>query len=450
MQLFRANPMLGIYLILFVACVAVTLLVGVIGMRGGMTPRPLLFFGGYAMVILLPQTMACLWLALRGASDDAPRLAAFEVLARSEDPEERERAVKRLFGPDAIARDVKDVRQFYGDAFIGAEFAQQVFLAERESVLLARFDGYSAAEKAWVRYLHNTGLNQLGGKGDSQRGYTVTNTEGLRVYVLHLRNLVGIWVAKDDATIRQRMATGGFSVPWRAPLKEASVRVASPSQIGDMGESNSGVSPKGSNIWKQIGIALAIGLNVLVATLYFFKVGSWAGSNSPQPGSTPIAGVELERRLLAINGAGTPMSVEKVDGSDAIDVTWNFADARWVDFARAHRLRRSVKIRLHLDEATRTVRATDFESMLDASAGSKGATLQWRNTMGIQFFQYQEGRVFGLQFDANGKPKPELSYAYRFSLPEMKGPLISAVTAAGWTWRPVMWQGPTWLRWLTE
>jgi hypothetical protein len=32
----------------------------------------------------------------------------------------------------------------------------------------------------------------------------------------------------------------------------------------------------------------------------------------------------------------------------------------------------------------------------------------------------------------------------------MKSRLIDAVTRAGWTWRPVVWQGPVWLRWLTE
>lgn len=29
-------------------------------------------------------------------------------------------------------------------------------------------------------------------------------------------------------------------------------------------------------------------------------------------------------------------------------------------------------------------------------------------------------------------------------------PLISAVTMAGWAWRPTAWHGPRWLRWLTQ
>ena len=42
------------------------------------------------------------------------------------------------------------------------------------------------------------------------------------------------------------------------------------------------------------------------------------------------------------------------------------------------------------------------------------------------------------------------SYAYTFDLKEMKSPLIEAATRAGWRWQPTLWQGPAWLRWLTE
>ena len=70
--------------------------------------------------------------------------------------------------------------------------------------------------------------------------------------------------------------------------------------------------------------------------------------------------------------------------------------------------------------------------------------------MGIVFFQYEHQRVFGLQLDDGGRFKPELSYSYTFNLDELKSPLKEAITRSGWTWRPTLWQGPTWLRWLTE
>ena len=66
------------------------------------------------------------------------------------------------------------------------------------------------------------------------------------------------------------------------------------------------------------------------------------------------------------------------------------------------------------------------------------------------FFQYEHQRVFGLQLDSDGRPTPQLTYAYTFDLQEMKSPLVETITRAGWCWQPVAWQAPPWLRWLTE
>lgn len=57
--------------------------------------------------------------------------------------------------------------------------------------------------------------------------------------------------------------------------------------------------------------------------------------------------------------------------------------------------------------------------------------------------------MFGLQIGKDGTITPNLSYSYTFDLQEMKAPLIQAVTAAGWRWRPVIWQAPAALRWMT-
>lgn len=66
------------------------------------------------------------------------------------------------------------------------------------------------------------------------------------------------------------------------------------------------------------------------------------------------------------------------------------------------------------------------------------------------FFQHEHQRLFGLQLDAQGRFMPALSYAYTFNLQEMKEPLKQAVVQSGWTWRPVAWNAPSWLRGLTE
>jgi len=163
-----------------------------------------------------------------------------------------------------------------------------------------------------------------------------------------------------------------------------------------------------------------------------------------------VSASELGARLEAINGLDVPFRIERGTEPNEYFATWRYADAKWVDLLRARGLRHMIRIRLQLDENARKVRATDYASAFDWSAGQGGARLEWRTGFGIVFFQTEQRRVFGLQVDENGKFKPELSYAYKFNLSEMKSPLIDATTRAGWTWRPTVWLGPAWLRWLTE
>lgn len=118
--------------------------------------------------------------------------------------------------------------------------------------------------------------------------------------------------------------------------------------------------------------------------------------------------------------------------------------------ARAHGMRRTHRILLELDERTRTAYPTEQYSRLDWSAGANGGSLRWSTATGIVFFQAEHARVFGLQIDERGRFAPKLSYSYTFNLHEMKSPLIAAVTESGWRWRPTLWQGPRWMRWLTH
>jgi hypothetical protein len=155
-------------------------------------------------------------------------------------------------------------------------------------------------------------------------------------------------------------------------------------------------------------------------------------------------------RIESINASDIPFCIDRGERENELIATWRYGDAKWVDLARAHGMRRVHRIKLTLDESDHTVRATDFASNYDWSAGRGGASIEWKAMTGITFFHYEHRRVFGLQLDESGRLKPERSYAYTFNLQEMKTPLIDAVTQAGWNWRPVVCQGPKWLRWLTE
>lgn len=158
----------------------------------------------------------------------------------------------------------------------------------------------------------------------------------------------------------------------------------------------------------------------------------------------------MREHLLSINSLDVPFGIETGRNDREIVATWRYADAKWIDHARAHGMRRIHRIVLELDEATRKARATDFATSYDWSAGRGGAGLNWKFMTGIVFFQYEHQRVFGLQLDHQGRFKPALSYSYTFNLQEMKAPLINAVTKSGWTWQPVASNAPGWLKWLTE
>ena len=210
------------------------------------------------------------------------------------------------------------------------------------------------------------------------------------------------------------------------------------------------VSPEASNFWlyrPPVLIAL-IAILVAIATVWAFRGSAWAATIPARPGVAAPAR-DLRERVLTVNSIDAPFTVtERDDGR--IAVTWRFADAKWVDHARAHGMRRTHRILLELDEPSRTVYPTEQQSRLDWSAGAQGGSLRWATEMGIVFFQHEHQRVFGLQVDERGRLVPKLSYSYTFNLQEMKAPLISAVTESGWRWRPTLWHGPQWLRWLTH
>jgi len=448
MLLLTTNPGLLVWLVIFVVTALVLALIGAFMRRGGVSRRPLAWFAGFMLLIGLPQFLGHLYLALTAVQGETPRVEALNTLAAPDRGEAYAQAARQLFGPDADPVLVIDPRAQFGDVLAKAEVARFAAIGGKESVLLARFPGYLEAERAWVGYLRITGLSKAGGTGDSQAGYVVARPSGDRLYAVHMHNMLGIWTGPDDNAIRDRMLAGGFEVPRRTPL-----RTTTPAPIGsaDLGAAPSQPSLIERTLESPMGIAalVAVGLAYLLfIVLYFFRGAAWAGSVPARSGATPASAAELERRLQAVNALDIPFRIER-DG-DSLVATWRYADAKWMDHARVHGMRRTHRIRMRLDESERVVRATDAFASYDWSAGGNGARIQWKTGLGITFFQVEHQRVFGLQLDADGRFTPKLSYAYTFNLQEMKAPLIDAVTRAGWTWRPVVWQGPAWLRWLTR
>jgi hypothetical protein len=303
-----------------------------------------------------------------------------------------------------------------------------------ETALIAQFPTTESAKRA-AMFLWQT-FQITGSSGDEDRGWKGKRRQhGDYIEMLRTGRLVYFWtgLTKESAAAHRAASTlpGGaakFQAPLAFPALQPLARIFAPTGV------------------KLAGVLFMVALYVG----WFFKGSAWAGSSLASPGVAPVPAAELAARFDAINAQDIPFSIERGARPNEFFATWRYADAKWIDFARARGMRRTFRIRMMLDEDGHTVRATDYVGSYDWSAGRGGAQIQWEATLGIVFFQVEQQRVFGLQFDEQGKPKAELSYTYRFDLNEMKSPLITATTRAGWNWRPTVWQGPVWLRWLTE
>ena len=438
MSLLRTHPGLLIWVILVCAIGVICLIVGTIMAKSGASLRPIYWFAGFALLVGLPQFFGHLGIALSDARRDDPKRAALATLDAGGDRESLRAAARSLFGPDADPDLAADARALFSDAIAGASRARFASLPGGESLLVAEFPDFSDAQRAWVQYLRVTGLNQVGGKGDTGVGYAVHRPTGDRAYVAQVNNLLVVCTGPDDGAIRRRMAAAGFSLPRRAPL----------------GPDPSGSTPAtGKSVFGVIGFAGGVALflvYLLVVVGYFFKGASWSASSNPKPGTPRLPEAEVRARIEALAQTNTPFRIERGTRDNELFVSWNFADARWLDLARARGLKRTFRTRLTFDATSGVVRTTDYTTDFEWSAGRGGADIRWKAEVGLILFQREYSKVLGVQFAPDGSITPNLSYTYTFNSRDLKDPLTAIVTQSGWIWRPVVWEGPRWLRWLTE
>jgi hypothetical protein len=157
------------------------------------------------------------------------------------------------------------------------------------------------------------------------------------------------------------------------------------------------------------------------------------------PGIAPVAAEVLMQRLLGLNEQAIPYTISRGKHANEIVVDWRYADATWLDLMRVHGMRKGYRLVLRFDEDAHNVRAQDRYASFDWSAG-RGPdllSLNWKMSLGITFYEYEHEQVFGLQLK-DGKPTFDLSYAYTFSLNELKQPMIEIIRRSGWNFRPVI------------
>ncbi|HTN27913.1 MAG TPA: hypothetical protein VL180_09015 [Burkholderiales bacterium] len=387
--------------------------------------RALIFFAAFFGAIVVPQLIAH---GLNYLYPAQPRFGEDETALRATPSGFAEPSA--VFGKSVRLDLMQDPRPIFPQVLAGAQVAQYGMTGTGATVLAARFASDDAATQA--RYALFRMLGKIDAQQDErgffhfiwpQSGYSAIAGSGGRTFMM--------WVAPDRASVeRLRSESGAFSA------RPSAAR----SGVGGFVDAVRGSPPM---TWFAL-----IGMYALFVSWLFLRLVTWATVVPPQPVATAASASALKDRLLRVRFLESPIAIGLGNAADELVVDWKYADAKWVDHARAHGMRKSHRLILELDEATRTVRCREFHTESGWNAGAGGASIQWKASWEIVFYQYEHERVFGLQVQRDGSLAPALSYAYTFDLREMKNPIIAAVTAAGWQWRQVFFFSPPWLRWL--
>jgi hypothetical protein len=159
---------------------------------------------------------------------------------------------------------------------------------------------------------------------------------------------------------------------------------------------------------------------------------------APAPDVPVLSRDELVRRLLALNDDKLPYVVRKDPKADLI-VEWKFADANWWGILAKQRVRKSYRLRLYFDEASRRAAALDEFGEVEWSAGLTAApTISFRKTFfrGVVLVRRERGVAYGFDTPLGGGFGKKLDY--EFNVGWLKNRVTGVITGAGWTYQPVL------------
>ena len=451
--LLQTNLGLLIVVVIPASFVLILTVIGLLMKRAGASLKPLWWFAGFIALIIVPQ--------LIGHTIDA--FMQGPMSTTDERPQASEPAAKAGGSPNpsSMGFDYSDPQKLFGDRGAGtlvvdgratasgllhpAADPKFFVLPTSETLLIGRFATQTHAEQAVATYLKETRIADRA-RQDSDGGYLAHRGPADVVYARAYGNIFTAWTGSSESAIEQLQLKTGIKGVGIASTTADSIQVTSGST-----DWTDIALRKATATWPGVAlVVVALGGYLLFVATYFLKGIAWATRTDAKPIARALSAGELRERLTAINSLDVPFRVEPGRTGNELIAIWRYADAKWIDHARAHGTRRLHRIVLELDKAQHKVRATDYATDFDWSAGRGGANLQWKFVTGVVLFQYEHQRVFGLQLDPQGRFTPSLSYSYTFNLQEMKSPLIEAVTRSGWTWQPVAWNAPGWLKWLTE
>jgi hypothetical protein len=412
-----ANPGLIAALALCVGPALVLTLVALIMRSAGASLRPIVFIAGLFLPVVVPFAIGQLVIA----RVPAPKVPAATLAVRDGRFVDRD----KLFGANMDPQFIREAKSGLPGILDEAEAAEVGMTMSGETVLIAQFPGDAETKRAAGAY--HRGFRLTNSSGDEENGWRATRMQGDYIEMLRTTRQLFVWsgLTKEAAAARRAASNLEANFPTLKPAPGPPL-IPALQPLADF------FAPT----WvKFLGIVLL----VIVYSLWFFTGISWCASARPVAGTPAVPESDLVPRLMAINDLDVPFTISKGDSPNQLIADWRYADAKWIDLARAHGMRKTFRIRLTLDEATHTVRATDYTAEFDWSAGRSSANIAWKAAKGVVFFQKEQQTVFGLQLDNQGRLKPVASYTYKFDVREMKSPLIAAITRAGWTWKPSAW-----------
>lgn len=406
--------------------------------RAGVSLRPLIWFAGFFAIVAGPQAVVHLLdgfvLNARRASIVAPQTSTTQS-SPSESFAPVPWAV--VFGPKADPDLITDAKRGLGAILEAAEEAKLSFNVDGESALAARFSSAAGATRAVD--LYGSFFAFTGAQGSDATGWTARRHggQGEWVHVVAAGPELYAWTsASRERVLENRMRALG-PLAEGEPVLAAAHNAAGPQLVSDRLRSKTGL------------MVAIVCLNLVAAVGWFFKGSAWSARIDGAKDVRPESVYSLRDAILASDQSEGPVDVS-VRSDGALQVDWRYADARWFDAMQAHRMKRTQRLVLQLDERTHTVRVREYLSAFDGSVGANSLRLNWKLRTGIMFFEYEKQRVVGVQLGSDGRPTGELSKAYTFDSHAMKRPLIHRVTKAGWRWQPLTWNAPEALRWLTE
>ncbi len=176
-----------------------------------------------------------------------------------------------------------------------------------------------------------------------------------------------------------------------------------------------------------IGALLGIGVPI---AMWRGTVSRWVAIR-PASGTAPCDPGALWSRLLALDDPRQPFRYV-APGDGTITAEWRIADATWTQFFGRFRAVEQYRATLALSPQHSEVRA------LEQRSGSRSGPGEYSTSsfQGIVLFERSRHREWALTGNVPTDLREVLSYD--FDVHRIKGPLIDATLACGWTWVPVI------------